>query len=78
MTTASGSPPLLFLDDFEVSPQHPDPDQETSGSEEDRAEVPEVAARLPQLDQLFQDGSDDDQDVVDANHDVPKCYEVEH
>jgi len=53
------------------TPEHADPDEETAGAEEDGAEVPEVAARLPKLDQLLQDGPDDDEDVVDANHDVP-------
>ena len=53
-------------------PEHPDPDEETSAPEEDRAEIPEVSARLSKLDQLFEDRADDDQDVVHADHDVPE------
>jgi hypothetical protein len=34
-------------------------------------EVPEVAGRFAELDQLLEDGADDDEDVVDADHHVP-------
>jgi hypothetical protein len=62
----------LYLQIRIFLPEHPDPDEKASASEEDRTEIPEVSARLTKLDQLFEDRADDNQDVVHTNHDVPE------
>ena len=61
---------VVVLEKAEVA-EHAEPNEEVPETEEESAEVPQVPVGIARLDHLLDHRPDDDQDVVDAYHNVP-------